>query len=271
MRIIAHLSDLHFGRLHEPTRNALLRAVSEIRPDLVAVSGDLTQRARISQFKAAQAFLNEIPFPKIVVPGNHDVPAWNLFLRFRKPFARFQRYITDDLSPEYIDDEIAVLGINTARSLAFAGGRVNRRQVTETHEQFCGLEGRKTRIVVTHHPFDLPMVFSHLDLAGRSRMAMEQFAQCGVDLFLAGHYHFAHAGNTARFNIPGYSALVVQAGTTTSTRVRGEVNSFNLIRIDPPVIGVETYAWNSDRQSFEVTRTKKFRKKNRAFLAHTVR
>jgi 3',5'-cyclic AMP phosphodiesterase CpdA len=263
------MSDLHFGRFHEPTREALLQGVSEIAPHLVAVSGDLTQRARVSQFKEARAFLDAIPFPKIVVPGNHDVPAWNLYLRFRRPFTRFQRYITDDLSPEYIDDEIAVLGINTARSLAFAGGRVNRRQMKETHEQFSGLEKDKTKIVVTHHPFDLPEGFSHLDLAGRSRMAMELFAQSGVDLFLAGHYHFAHAGNTARFSIPGYSALVVQAGTTTSTRVRGEVNSFNLIRIDPPLITVVTYSWQPDRGNFEISRRKQFRKKNHAFLLQT--
>src|SRR5512136_2930275 len=117
MRTIVHLSDLHFGRVYQPTLQPLILAVSEMKPDLVAVSGDLTQRARVEQFKAARSFLNALPVPQIIVPGNHDVPLYNPVLRFSRPLSRFKRYITNDLAPMYMDDEIAVLGVNTTRAL----------------------------------------------------------------------------------------------------------------------------------------------------------
>src|SRR5438552_6842045 len=111
MRTIVHLSDLHFGRIHQATLEPLARAVAAIRPDLVAVSGDLTQRSRRSQFIEARSFLATLPTPQIVVPGNHDIPLFNLPLRFAAPLAGFRRYITEDLAPTYVDDEIAVLGV----------------------------------------------------------------------------------------------------------------------------------------------------------------
>src|SRR5215216_1335726 len=117
MRTLVHLSDLHFNRINGSVIAPLIERVRGIKPDLVAVSGDLTQRARSAQFKEARRFLDALPRPQIVVPGNHDVPMYNLFARFFKPLTKYQRYITNDLEPFYFDGEIAVLGINTARSL----------------------------------------------------------------------------------------------------------------------------------------------------------
>src|SRR5437868_11294779 len=120
MRVIAHLSDLHFGRIDRAVLDVLEGEVTARRPDLVVVSGDLTQRARTSEFRNARKFLDELTFPQIVVPGNHDVvPMYYPLERWRAPLQKFRRYITDDLVPFYADGEIAVLGINTARSLAF--------------------------------------------------------------------------------------------------------------------------------------------------------
>src|SRR6266851_7829192 len=121
MRTLVHLSDLHFGHVDAQIIDPLIKAVSEIRPDLVAVSGDLTQRARSWQFREARAFLDRLPRPQIVVPGNHDVPLYDLYGRFVERLECYQRYITEDLEPEYVDDEVAVLGANTARSLAWKG------------------------------------------------------------------------------------------------------------------------------------------------------
>ena len=129
MRTLVHLSDLHFGRIDESLLDPLVASVEEARPDVVVVSGDLTQRARSSQFSAAAAFLARLPSPRIVVPGNHDVPLYNVFDRFVRPLDKFRRYIEPDLSPEYIDAEIAVLGVNTARSLVVKNGRINEEQV----------------------------------------------------------------------------------------------------------------------------------------------
>src|SRR5437773_10296998 len=139
MRTLVHLSDLHFGRVDQSLIAPLIEVISEIRPDLVAVSGDLTQRARSHEFREARAFLDRLPQPQIVVPGNHDVPLHNVFTRFLQPLEKYRRYITDDLQPFYADEEIAVAGVNTARSLTLKGGRVNRMQVLRVKEKFVAM------------------------------------------------------------------------------------------------------------------------------------
>jgi 3',5'-cyclic AMP phosphodiesterase CpdA len=189
---------------------------------VVVVSGDLTQRAKSEQFEEARAWLDTLPGPQIIVPGNHDISLYNVFRRFVLPLDRYKRYITEDLDPVYIDDEIAVLGVNTARSLTWKDGRVNKEQVAKIRATLAGLPKDVVRVVVTHHPFDLPEGAEEDDLVDRAHMAMDVFAECGVDLLMAGHLHQSHAGNTqARYKISEYAALVVQAGTATSTRGRG--------------------------------------------------
>ena len=113
MRTVIHLSDLHFGRIDDAILAPLIEQINAATPDLVVVSGDLTQRARSAQFIAARQFLDALPHPKIIVPGNHDVPLHNVFDRFVRPLEKFRRYVCDDLTPVYIDDEIAVVGMNT--------------------------------------------------------------------------------------------------------------------------------------------------------------
>ena len=251
MRTIAHLSDLHFGRIDPALVEPVVRTVTELKPDLVAVSGDLTQRAREEQFRAAREFLDRLPRPQIIVPGNHDVPLYRVWERFLAPLDKYKRYITEDLDPLYADEEIAVVGINTARSLTFKNGRVNERQVEKIRSHLCGFAEEVTKIVVTHHPFDVPEGHDIDDLVGRAAMAMEALARCGADLLLAGHLHVGHTGHTAeRYKIEGHSALVVQAGTATSTRHRGEANSFNVVRVQHPHVQVERLVWQSERGEF---------------------
>ena len=148
MRTLAHLSDLHFGRVDPELLAPLAALVSELAPDVVVVSGDLTQRARPAEFQAARRFLNELPAPQIVVPGNHDVPLYNIFQRFLQPLDKYRRYITPDLAPMYLDDEIAVVGINTARSLTFKDGRIGREQIAGVGKALCGLAAGITNILV---------------------------------------------------------------------------------------------------------------------------
>src|SRR5258706_2155141 len=260
MRTLVHLSDLHFGRVDEQLIAPLISAVTSLNPDLVAVSGDLTQRARSQQFREARAFLDALPQPQIVVPGNHDVPLHNVFTRFVRPLGKYRRHITDDLQPVYLDNEIVVVGVNTARSLTIKGGRINKEQVTDIRQRLCGLSDELVKTVVTHHPFDLPQGYEDRDLVGRSQMAMTGLADCGADLFLAGHLHVSHTGHTAkRYNIRGHSALVVQAGTASSTRGRGEANSFNVIRINRPNITVERLTWQPAGSAFVISGEENFR------------
>jgi 3',5'-cyclic AMP phosphodiesterase CpdA len=261
MRTIAHLSDLHFGRVDAALLDPLVAAVQGVRPDVVAVSGDLTQRARASQFIQARDFLARLPKPQIVVPGNHDIPLYDVLRRFAAPRSRFRRYITDDPAPFHHDDEIAIAGIDTSRSLTFKGGRVNEEQVYITADRFAQVRPGVLRVIVTHHPFDLPEHAEESELVGRASMAMRVFAECGVDLFLSGHLHQSHHSSTAeRYAIEGHTALIVQSGTTTSTRGRGETNAFNVVRIDGPALSVEVFSWQPAQGAFVPSRTSRFRR-----------
>ena len=267
MRTIVHLSDLHFGRVNARLVEPLVKSISEISPDLIAVSGDLTQRARSHQFLEARAFLDRLPKPQIVVPGNHDIPLHNIYARFVGRLAKYRRYITDDLQPVYADEEMIVIGVNTARSLTFKGGRINELQVTGLRDKLCAREDQVIKAVVTHHPFDLPEAHDERDLVGRAQMAMVTLADCGADLFLAGHLHISHTGHTAkRYNIAGHSALVVQAGTATSTRGRGEANSFNVVRLDHLRISVERFEWQPSIESFAVAGEEKFERSSEGWV-----
>ena len=261
MRTIVHLSDLHFGKVDQALLAPLRKLIDQLEPHVVVVSGDLSQRARSAEFQAARGYLDSLPGPQIVVPGNHDVPLYNIFSRFLTPLVKYQRYVTDDLSPEYVDDEIAVLGINTARSLTFKDGRVSHEQIAALRERMAALPQSLTRVIVTHHPFDLPDNFDKDDLVDRAPQALQMFSECGVDLLLAGHLHASAAGNTSnRYKIDGYAALMVQAGTATSTRGRGESNSFNVILIEDSGIRVERYSWNEETGNFEKVSTEAFQR-----------
>lgn len=260
MRKLLHLSDLHFGRVNHALVEPLLEVAQRLDPNLTVISGDFTQRARRLEYRAAQAFLARLPEPRLVVPGNHDIPLWDVIRRFASPLGRYRRYITGDLAPFFHDEEIAVLGINTARSLTRKYGRINQEQIAHAREVFAEIGPGLTKVVVTHHPFDLPPG-THHRLVGRSAMAMRGLAAAGVDLILSGHLHLQHTGLTAkRYQIEGHSALVAQTGTTISTRGRGEANSFNFIRIEPALIEIEPYLWHPERAQFMAEPRERFRR-----------
>lgn len=270
MRTLVHLSDLHFGRVDDALLAPLRERIEAVGPDVLVVSGDLTQRAKSEQFEQARAYLDTLPGPQIIVPGNHDISLYNVLRRFLLPLERYKRYITDDLSPSYVDDEIAVLGVNTARSLTFKDGRVNEEQIQQIQRQLAGLAPTLTRIIVTHHPFDLPETFDERDLLGRAPMAMEVFAKSGVDILLAGHMHISHTASTAnRYRIDEFAALVIQAGTATSTRGRGETNSFNVVRVDAERVEVERFGWDDVHKEFSSVNSETFIRRGNVWNAHT--
>ena len=261
MRVIAHLSDLHFGRVDPATLPALHGALVAAQPDVVVVSGDLTQRARRCQFEAARRFLDSLPFPRVVVPGNHDVPLYNVIARTAAPFLAYRRAFGDDLEPMFMDPEVAVLGLNSARALTFKNGRVNVEQIERSCARLDGCGLAVTRVVVTHHPFDVPAAGDDGDVIGRAGMAMAAFARSRVDLILSGHLHVGHAGPSAvRYRGTGWASLRVQAGTATSTRRRGEVNAFNLVRVERQQITVESLAWDETSNAFGSAGTARFQR-----------
>ena len=261
MRVLVHLSDLHFGRVDTALLGPLAKTVEALSPDVLVVSGDLTQRARSREFEQAAAYLRKLPGRQVVVPGNHDVPLYNVFDRLLRPLAKFRRHVQADLSPSFIDDEIAVLGVNTARSLVVKNGRINEAQVRTLRETFRGLADTAVKVVVTHHPFDVSADRDADERVGRADMALRVFAECGVDVLLAGHLHVSRVAGTGRRDAPnGHQALVVSAGTATSTRGRGEANSFNVLRLRKERIEIDRYEWKDGDSQFTIASREAFEK-----------
>lgn len=263
MRTIAHLSDLHFGRTDPDVVRGACEAVHRMKPDLVVVSGDLTQRARSQQFRAARAFLDRLPKPQIVVPGNHDIPLWNVFARGFSPLRKYRRIVTPDLTPFFADDQMAVLGLNTARSLTIKDGRINRRQIDLAVARFSTGAPHCVRILVTHHPFDQPDKGDAGDIVDRAVLAMNAIGS-KVDLILSGHLHLARSGSSAA-RYPGSGALIVLAGTATSTRVRDEPNAFNRIVLDSNQLTLERLEWDRAAQAFAPAGSERFSRSNGAW------
>ena len=240
MRTLVHLSDLHFGRVDDAIADALVNHVKRTQPHVVAVSGDFTQRARRSQFRKARTFLDALPQPQVLVPGNHDVPLYDVAARFLDPLGGYRRFITRNLQPSYVDEHLLVLGANTTRSLTIKDGIFRARDLQRICEALQQTPRQVVKVIVAHHPFDVPH-------------AVETLARAGADVFLTGHLHTSYAGHTAaRYQCGGPSAVVVEAGTATSTRERGEGNAFNVLRIAMATIEVERHAWEPGLRSFTV-------------------
>jgi 3',5'-cyclic AMP phosphodiesterase CpdA len=169
----------------------------------------------------------------LAVPGNHDVPLYDVVRRFAAPLRRYKRWIAADLCPWFENDEVAVLGINTARSLTFKDGRINRDQMKLIRERFAAVPAAKTRILVTHHPLYAMPIGEGGELSeavGRHADAIAAVCEAGVHIALAGHFHRTYAEAARKMVRNAGGALVIQAGTATSTRLRNnELQSFNWI------------------------------------------
>ena len=245
MTRIAHLSDLHFGRVDGRVADAVADDVRRFDPHLVVVSGDLTQRAKPAEFVAARAFLDRLKDPRVVVPGNHDIPLFNLVWRFLFPLRRWRRYVGEDLSPFHQGDGVTVLGINTARSFTWKNGRVSAEQMQLIRERLCPVAPGSFKIVVTHHPFLPSGARKRGAVVGRADEAMRALDACRVDMILSGHLHVSEAAAThAFYRIENHSALMIQAGTATSNRTRTEKNSYNAITIEEGVVTIVVRRWN---------------------------
>lgn len=245
MKTIAHISDLHFGRETPAVAEALVRELATLSPTLVVASGDFTQRARTAEFRHARDYLARLPQPQLVVPGNHDVPLFDVFRRFFMPLKRYCRLISSELDPTYCDDQLLVAGLNTARSFTWKNGRISVEQIAALQGRL-GAAGLRVKVVVTHHPFLPPPGDTGIELVGRAARAMQVLDACNVDLLLAGHLHRGYAGDIRTHYPAARRAIIaVQAGTAISHRTRAhEANAYNVLRLERKCIGIEVRAWN---------------------------
>ncbi|MDO5758566.1 MAG: metallophosphoesterase family protein [Rhodobacterales bacterium] len=256
MRQLVHLSDLHFGRDRPELLNPLIARVNALEPDLVAISGDLTQRARHSQFEAAREFIEQLHAPVLVVPGNHDVPLENLLSRAIWPWRRYRRWITRDLNPQFSDDEMIVLGVNTVNPSAHQSGWFTHSAVARVAKAFADPEDQRTRIIVAHHPLEHQPGDHKTTMRGANR-ALEELARLKTDVVLSGHLHTWRAAPFAE-KAGRHAILQVHAGTGLSTRQRGEENDFNLLKISAGTIDVIRYAVTAGSADFMIAQTLRF-------------
>ncbi len=241
MTTIAHISDLHFGREIPRVIDGLLAGITEADPDLVVVSGDLTQRARARQFANARQFLKRLPDPYLIVPGNHDLPLYNLFKRFGRPWGNWMHFVSPDLAPVVHGNDFTVTGVNTARRWATlfdqTRGRISASQTGSAITHLKAAPPSHLRILVAHHPFWLPSEHARRHLISGRDNALAALGQAKIDMILSGHAHVA-------FSQLVKGVIVVHAGTGISNRYHGQANSFNIIRGDRQRITIDVRTWN---------------------------
>ena len=240
MTRILHLSDLHYGRSTPALEEPLLERIEALAPDLVVVSGDFTQRARLSQFTQAREFLDRLRVPWLAVPGNHDTPLDNIFVRFFKPFSRYKRFITRDLEPVFRKGPVVVRGVNSVNPYAWKSGRLSRgtlRRLTRCFAEGEQDEKAPLQIAVLHHPLEMPPDHGAPQMRHAAEV-LHQLAEAGADVVLSGHLHMARSQPFT--TAPGL--LFVQAGTGLSTRLRGEQNTFNLLDCGRDRVEISTWA-----------------------------
>jgi 3',5'-cyclic AMP phosphodiesterase CpdA len=248
VRVLAHISDLHFGREDPLLAEALLGDLAATSPSVVAVSGDLTQRARRREFEAARAWIARLPAPAVVVPGNHDVPLFNLWARLTASLDRFRLYIEPEPLPLHADPELVVVGLSTARALTSSAGWITSDQVETLQTRLASAPPDALRVLVAHHPFVAAPGRPHPGPMRGADEALAALERCGVDLLLGGHAHLSYWGDARQhYRTLRRSILFVQAGTATSKRRRGEPNAWNRIVIHAGRVEVEPRVWDGRR------------------------
>jgi 3',5'-cyclic AMP phosphodiesterase CpdA len=267
-RRIAHVSDLHFGHIEQPGVVDTLADELNASPfDLVVVSGDLTQRAKRSQFKEARAFLDRLKWPQLVVPGNHDVRAWwhHPVERVFRHAARFHAHITPEETPAFAIPGLAVFGLDSSHGLTIKGGKIRLRHLLEMEAFFEAQPAGTFRVLVLHHHLLLLKALGQHDVARNARMALLAARRASVDLVLCGHLHTSHVAHVdvvpPSAKDPGHKLVVATAGTATSSRGRGPdrlVNFYNVVEIHGDRFTVEERRYDSAAGVFHPVRAISF-------------
>ncbi len=259
MVTLLHISDLHFGpHFMTDVAEALLHAADELRPDIIVISGDFTQRGKRQQYQDASAYIRRLPsVPMVMVPGNHDVPLYRVLERIRRPYALYNEYISRELDTVLRHDRAVIVALNTTSPLtAITNGRIRPWQLDLCERAFLSAPVGVSRIVVAHHHFAPAPDYERGQVMPGAKRALDRFKKLKVDMILGGHLHRTYIGNSLDV-YPGvdreHGIIIVQSGTTTSRRGRArerEKNTFNLIRIGETVIRITHYMYFGEVDGF---------------------
>lgn len=242
---ILHLSDLHFGKINEEVLNDLKTYIDQHHDiDLIILTGDLTQRAKKEEFESAKLFLESLRRPIFIIPGNHDVPLYNIFLRFFFPYKKFCHFLGSYAQKYFENDRMALYGVWSTNKFSVSEGRLSGSELQNLQNKFKEIPRHKWRIIASHHDIN---PHKHKDA----------LVEIGPHLILSGHVHQSSVVEL----IPNAYPLLVSAGTSTSTRTRKEVNSFNVITLKHNQLVIETFL--KDNQGFKGTITYPFNSTSR--------
>lgn len=273
MTRLLHISDLHFGPPFLPdVSEGVVKAVSRLGPDAVVATGDLTQRAKRQQFAAAAEFLRTLEVPVVVTPGNHDVPLYRVWERFAGPYRLYRAHVSPELDSVCRLPGAVIVALNSTRRFTFTNGRIRRWQLRFADDAFRTAPPRAARVVATHHHFAPPPDFEGGNVMPGAKRALRAFKACGVELVLAGHMHRSYIGSSLDF-FPGEGdsrgIVVVQCGTTTSSRGRGRErfrNTLNVIDIDSDRLRIVHCLWSPSSSSFVPVSEHVFPRGDRLYL-----
>jgi 3',5'-cyclic AMP phosphodiesterase CpdA len=246
MSLILHISDTHFGTEQAPVVEALIALAAQQRPCLIVLSGDITQRARAAQFRAARGFTGRLGAPLIAIPGNHDIPLFDVWTRFTRPYARHRAAFGEALEPLHDAEDVLVLGVNTTRIWRHVHGELSSQQIERVAQRLARARAAQLRIVVVHQPIAVIRDEDRVNQLRGHAHALPRWAAAGADLVLGGHIHLPYVKP-----LPGLvrPLVVVQAGTAVSHRVRpGAPNSVNLLRWQAATASCVVEQWDFDAQ-----------------------
>lgn len=256
MTLIAHVSDLHFGKEIMNRTAALKKQFETISPDLIVITGDLTQRATLRQYRSARQFLQCLHFDHIAVPGNHDLPLHRLYERFKHPWKQWNRFIGASTEPIYRSTNLLVTGLNTVspmgHKLNWSRGRITKKRLLQ------GISGIDTdgtqmvKVVALHHPLWLPERYRYRKTAGNSKLALKTFREGGVDLVLSGHIHTGFVKLKS-------GTILCGSGSAVSNRLKtGQKNEFNIISVNRYMIEIQNMVWETS--DFQAAGKQRFKK-----------
>ncbi|MBK1883483.1 metallophosphoesterase [Luteolibacter pohnpeiensis] len=249
MPCLLHLSDPHFGALEPIAASVFLSHAADLAPDITVLSGDLTMRARRDELESARDFVDALPTPRLLIPGNHDVPGFNgPFSRFFAPFHRYRSYFGEDLEPELILDGVHLVSLNSTRpfglNLDWSEGFLTDHQISGMVSKFKAGLPDHFRVLILHHPLLAPSHHQRNVVSPLPEL-LAAMGKAKVDLVLCGHFHTSTLATAG--TIGGWASVVSQAPTVCSTRIQGEPQGFHKISISNNRLEITPFVFAKDR------------------------